>query len=69
MEESQDCLHDNKKIQAAATCMRPMQEKALTQIEQLVEQTVRLEQMEDDYGVDMADVFLKSMWECNQVYL
>lgn len=46
-----------------------MQEKALTQIEQLVEQTVRLEQMEDDYGVDMADFFLKSMWECNQVYL
>lgn len=46
-----------------------MQEKALTQIEQLVEQTVRLEQMEDDYGVDMADVFLKSIGDCSQVYL
>lgn len=37
-----------KKIQAAATCVRPPQEKELTQIEQLVEQTFRPEQMEDD---------------------
>lgn len=61
MQELKDCLHNMLiKIQAVATCVRPPREKELTQIEQLVEHTVRLQQMEDDYGVDMADVFLKS---------
>lgn len=47
----------------------PPQEMELTQIEQLVEQTLSLQQMEDDYGVDMADVFLKSCCNCSRAHI
>lgn len=45
------------------SCCNPG-EKELTHIEQLVEQTLRLEQMEADCGVDVDDVFLKSCANC-----
>ena len=56
-------------MQAAATCERPPQEKELTQIEQLVKQMLKLEQMEDDYSVENADVFLKTCSNCTSAHL
>lgn len=47
----------------------PCRRQKLTQMEHLVEQTLSLEQTEDEDAVDIADVFLKSCGNCSQVHI